>query len=93
MNNKPIIIVAGEPYSVFSEIFFKSKKIIAIKKPVILIASKELLLLQMKKLGFHFKINIINKNKLKFDLLDRKKINLIDVKFKITKAFDKISKK
>jgi len=93
VNNKPIIIVAGEPYSVFSEIFFKSKKIIAIKKPVILIASKELLLLQMKKLGFHFKINIINKNKLKFDLLDRKKINLIDVKFKFTKAFDKISKK
>ena len=93
MNNKPIIIVAGEPYSVFLEIFFKSKKIINIKEPVILIASKELVLLQMKKLGFHFEINIINKNKLKFDLLDRKKINLIDVKFKFTKAFDKISRK
>ena len=84
MNNKPIIIVAGEPYSVFLEIFFKSKKIINIKKPVILIASKELVLLQMKKLGFRFEINIINKNKLKFDLLDRKKINLIDVKFNFT---------
>jgi len=93
VNNKPIIIVAGEPYSVFLEIFFKSKKIINIKEPVILIASKELVLLQMKKLGFRFEINIINKNKLKFDLLDRKKINLIDVKFKFTKAFDKISRK
>ena len=26
MNNKPIIIVNGEPYSIFLEIFFKSKK-------------------------------------------------------------------
>ena len=91
MNNKPIIIVAGEPYSVFLEIFFKSKKKINIKKPVILIASKELVLLQMKKLGFHFDINIIDLNNLKFHLLDKKKINLIDVKFKFNKIFGKIS--
>ena len=26
MNNKPIIIIAGEPYSVFLEIFFKTLK-------------------------------------------------------------------
>ena len=32
MNKKPILIVAGEPYSIFSEIFFKSyKKIIFLK--------------------------------------------------------------
>ena len=93
MNNKPIIIVAGEPYSVFLEIFFKSKKKINIKKPIILIASKELVLLQMKKLGFHFEINIINVNRLKFNLLDKKKINLIDVKFEFNKIFDKISDK
>ena len=93
MNNKPIIIVAGEPYSVFLEIFFKSKKKINIKKPIILIASKELVLLQMKKLGFHFEINIINVNRLKFHLLDKKKINLIDVKFEFNKIFDKISDK
>ncbi len=91
MNNKPIIIVAGEPYSVFLEIFFKSKKKINIKKPVILIASKELVLIQMKKLGFHFDINIIDLNNLKFHLLDKKKINLIDVKFKFNKIFGKIS--
>ena len=91
MNNKPIIIVAGEPYSVFLEIFFKSKKKINIKKPVILIASKELVLLQMKKLGFHFDINIIDLNNLKFHLLAKKKINLIDVKFKFNKIFGKIS--
>ena len=93
MNNKPIIIVAGEPYSVFLEIFFKSKKIINIKKPVILITSKKLLLLQMKKLGFSFDINIINEKKINYNLLDKKKINLIDVKFKFDKVFDKISEK
>ena len=43
MNYKPIIIVAGEPNSIFFEIFFKviKKKI---KSPIILIGSKKLLL-------------------------------------------------
>jgi|TARA_B110000238_G_scaffold9537_1_gene9747 4-hydroxythreonine-4-phosphate dehydrogenase len=91
VNNKPIIIVAGEPNSVFLEIFFKCKKKINIKKPIVLIASKKLLLLQMKKLGFDFEVNLINANKLKFNLLDNKKINLIDVEFKFNKIFDKIS--
>jgi len=93
VNNKPIIIVAGEPYSVFLEIFFKSKKMVNVKKPVILITSKKLLLLQMKKLGFSFDINIINEKKINYNLLDKKKINLIDVKFKSDNAFDKISEK
>ena len=91
MNNKPIIIVAGEPNSVFLEIFFKCKKKIRLKKPIILIASKKLLLSQMKELGFYFKLNLINVNKLRFNLLDKKKINLINVEFKFNKAFDKIS--
>ena len=73
MNKKPIIIVSGEPYGVFFEIFFKSKKKINLKSPVILIASKKLIMLQMKKLGFNFKINLINENKIDFNLLDKKK--------------------
>ena len=93
MNNKPIIIVGGEPYGIFFEIFFKSKKKINLKRPVILIASKKLILLQMKKLGFNFKINTIDENKVNFDLLDKKKINLINVDFQFSKIFDKISNK
>ena len=93
MNNKPIIVVSGEPYSVFLEIFFKSKKKTILKKPIILIASKELVLSQMNKLGFNFKINIVDESKVNFDLLDKKKINLINVDFKFEKAFDKISDK
>ena len=93
MNNKPIIIVAGEPYSIFLEIFFKTKKNFNFKKPIILIASKKLILLQMKKLGFDFDLNIINEDMLDFTKLKQKKINLIDVSFKFNKTFDKISKK
>ena len=91
MNNKPIIVVTGEPYSVFLEIFFKSQKKIKLKNPIILISSKKLVQRQMKKLGFNFKINYINEKKLNFNQLDKKKINLIDVKFKFKKTFDKIS--
>ena len=47
----------------------------------------------MKKLGFHYDVNIINEKKINYNLLDKKKINLIDVKFKFNKVFDKISEK
>jgi len=93
VNNKPIIIVAGEPYSVFLEIFFKSKKQIKFKKPIILIASEKLVLLQMKKLGFDFKINLLNEKKFEFNSLSKTKINLINIDFMFNKIFDRISSK
>ena len=49
MSTKPILIVAGEPNSIFLEIFFKAMKL-KTKNPLILIASHKLLLMQMKKL-------------------------------------------
>ena len=42
MNIKPILIIAGEPYSVFSEILFKSTKE-KFKSPIVIIGSKNLL--------------------------------------------------
>ena len=93
MANKPIIVVAGEPYSVFLEIFFKARKNMNYKKPIILIVSKNLLLKQMKKLNFRFKINLLDKDMSNFSKLDNKKINLIDVSFRFNKTFDKISNK
>ena len=93
MANKPIIVVAGEPYSIFLEIFFKTRKNMNYKKPIILIVSKNLLLKQMKKLNFRFEINLLDKNMSNFNKLDNKKINLIDVKFIFSKTFDKISNK
>ena len=93
MNCKPIIVVAGEPYSIFLEIFFKTKKKCTFKKPIILIASKKLVYLQMKKLGFNFDLNLINFDKLDLKSLKKNQINLIDVNFKFNKIFDKISDK
>ena len=92
MNYKPIIIVAGEPNSIFFEIFFKviKKKI---KSPIILIGSKKLILNQAKILKKRINLNLINET----DLIEKrnklKKINLINVNFKQTKRFDKITSK
>jgi len=90
---KPIIIVAGEPNSIFFEIFFKSLKYKKFKSPIILIASKNLINLQMKKLKVKRQIRLIDFPELKKNRLDNKKINLINVNFNQKKAFDKISNK
>ncbi len=79
-NYKPIIIVAGEPYSVFLEIFFKALKYKKYKSPLIIICSKKLLLSQMKKFNFKKKIRLINPSSLKNYSLNNKSINLINVK-------------
>tara|TARA_B100000767_G_scaffold248783_1_gene249939 strand:- start:741 stop:1706 length:966 start_codon:yes stop_codon:yes gene_type:complete len=91
MGREPIIIVAGEPNSIFLEIFFKSIKTHRYKSPLVIIASKKLIQQQMKVLGFTFEINTINKNFDRFTILNNKKINLIDVQYKFNNCFEKIS--
>ena len=93
MGKEPIIIVGGEPNSVFLEIFFKSLKTNSYKSPLIIIISKKLLQEQMKKLDFDFKINDIDKRLKDFSKLDNKKINLIDVNYNFKNCFEKISGK
>ena len=93
MNSKAILIVGGEPNSVFLEIFFKVMKNKKIHNPIILVTSKNLLKRQMQKLKFRMHIKLIKYediNKLK---LDNKSINLIDIKYNALNAFEKISKK
>ena len=77
---KPIIIVAGEPNSIFIEIFFKALKK-KIKSPIILVASHKLLKLQMKKLKYKKKILILDYKKLLSYNLDNRSINLIEPAF------------
>ncbi len=93
MKFDPILIVGGEPNSVFSEIFFKALNKVKIKRPIILISSFKLIQIQMKKLNYNFKIRVIDHSKLNKYNLDNKSINLIDVNYKPKKAFEKISKK
>ena len=91
MKIKPILIIAGEPNSIFLEIFFKTLKKKITKSPIVLIVSKELFLKQMKKLGYNYKINLINEKNINFIKIDNKKINIINVTYKFKYAFEKIT--
>ena len=93
MTYKPIIVVAGEPNSIFSEIYLKSINNKKFKSPLILIASHNLIKLQMKKLNLNKKIRLVKFMDLKDKSFDNKKINLINVPYNQKKAFDKISNK
>tara|TARA_Y100000741_G_scaffold274660_2_gene214670 strand:- start:141 stop:1106 length:966 start_codon:yes stop_codon:yes gene_type:complete len=93
MKNKPIIIVSGEPNSIFLEIFFKSLSYKRYNRPLILISSLKLLKLQMQKLNFKFTIRLIDHKNLTNYKLNNNCINLIDVKYNTNSAFEKISKK
>ena len=94
MNNKPIIIIAGEPYSIFFEIYFKifkSNFVNSYKRPLIIIGSKLLMIKQMKKLNYNYKIKLLDPRKLSSIKISNKQINLINVNFDFKKTFDKIT--
>ena len=93
MNYKPIILIAGEPNSIFFEILFKIFKTKKIKSPLILIASYNILSLQMKKLNFKRNIKYLNLKKINDYKLNNNSINLINVNYSQKKAFEKISNK
>ena len=93
MNYKPILIVHGEPNSVFLEIFFKSLKYKKFKNPLVLICSQKILKFQMKKLRFKIGIKIINPLLLNEIKLNNKTINIIDVNYNKNLTFQKISSK
>lgn len=93
MYYKPIIVVSGEPNSIFFEIFFKTLKKKKFKKNIILIGSIKLLKLQMKKLKFKFKVNQLYIDSLKNSKFEKKSINLINIDYDTNLAFEKISNK
>jgi len=93
-NRSPILIVLGEPYSIFLELIFKTFKsnfFLKIKRPIILIGSQKLLNGQMNKLGYKFRINKVLQSKLKINTINNKSINIINVDFDHHKPFDKIT--
>ena len=93
MNYKPILIVSGEPNSIFFEIYFKSLKKNKFKNPIILIGSYEILLQQMEKLNYKKKVKLIKIDNIKNDNFDNSSINIINVKYHQKNAFEKPSKK
>ncbi len=50
--DKPILIVGGEPNSIFLEIYFKTLETKNIKSPIILISSEKIIKKQMKILKY-----------------------------------------
>ena len=94
MKNKPLLIVLGEPNSIFSEILFKAYKKKIIQKssrPIVVIGSENLLKLQMKFLKYSIKIKKINSLNLKKANLNKKNINIVNVDYRFKKVFNKIS--
>ncbi len=75
----PIIIVGGEPQSIFLEIFLKSISKLKNKKiPIILISSKNLLKINIKKFKKNIKLNELNNN---LTNIETDKINLININY------------
>jgi 4-hydroxythreonine-4-phosphate dehydrogenase len=93
MKFRPIIIVPGEPNSIFFEIFFKSLKNNKFKSPIILITSKKLFEKQSKYFKSKIKIKEIDYSKKKIKKIYPNVINLINVKYDQKKIFEKISNK
>tara|TARA_B100000700_G_scaffold314557_1_gene401310 strand:- start:1310 stop:2290 length:981 start_codon:yes stop_codon:yes gene_type:complete len=94
VKNKPLLIVLGEPNSIFSEILFKAynKKIIKnFNRPIVIIGSENLLKKQMEYLGYSIKIKRINLFDLKKLNLNKNYINVFNIDYKFKKVFDKIS--
>ena len=94
MKNSPLLIVLGEPNSIFSEILFKTFKKNIFKKsirPILIIGSMSLLKKQMRLLKYFIKIKECKLFETKKLRLDNKCLNIINVKYKYKKTFDKIS--
>ena len=81
MKYNPIIIVSGNPDSIFFEIFIKSIKSKKFLSPLILISNYKLLISYMKKYGLKKKIRFLYLSNLKKIKLDNKKINLINIDY------------
>ncbi len=93
MNFKPIIIVCGEPNSVFSELLAKSLKKYRSKKPIVLIGSLSLIAHQLKSLKSNIGFNsVVLQDGLLKDI-KKNKINFIDVKYNFSKIYEPISSK
>ena len=89
MNIEFILIVLGEPNSVFSEIigkYFKKNKYE--NKKIIIIGNKNLLINQLKTLKYSILVNQIDDLK----YAKKKKINIINVNYNYKKTFSKITK-
>lgn len=81
MNFKPILIVCGEPNSVFSELLVKSFRKYKSSRPIVLIGSLNLINSQLKKLGLKFKLNHIFLKSNYLNNLKKDKVNIVNIDY------------
>ena len=84
MKNKPILLIAGDPNSIFFEILFKSIRKNKYKSPLILICNKKILVNQMKYFKFKRKLKILKVEKIKDEKINNKSLNIVDVNLKVS---------
>ena len=91
MSYKPLLIVLGEPRSIFIEIFLKAYKKLRkkIKRPILLIGSKKLLEKQLNYFNYNYKINEIIEENVKL-IKNNNNINIINIDLDVKKPFQKI---
>ncbi len=82
MKNKPILVVAGDPNSIFFEIFFKALKKKKYKSPLILICNQKILIDQMKFFNFKKKTKILKIREVLKEKLNNKCLNIINIDLK-----------
>ena len=85
MNYKPILIVPGDPDSIFFEIFFKTLMYNKIKSPIILITSINLLKKYTKKNRLKIKLFEIKTNELKEKKLKKGLIYILNINSNLNK--------
>lgn len=81
-NFKPIIIIPGDPESIFYEIFFKSLKLKNYKSSLIIIGCKKSLLNEIKKFKIKKKVRSLELKNIHQLVTNNKYINIIDIPLK-----------
>ena len=90
---KPILIICGEPNSIFSEIIVKAFNKYNNKNPIVLIGSYDLIMEQFKILKSSTKLNLVFFKKNFFMNIKKNKINILNINYKFIKPFENISSK
>ena len=86
MNYKPILIVPGDPDSIFFEIFFKSFKKKQIRSPIILISSLNLVKKNINKYYTNIKLNEIKVSEINKKIFNKKIIYIININYKLSES-------
>jgi len=79
VNSNPILIVPGEPRSIFFEIFFKSINSQKIRSPIVIICDRRIFNKEIKRFKFKKKVEELSQKFIDKKKIKSKKIYLVDI--------------